>query len=107
MVPAACDGKVSGVTMDQQTRSMPHPAPQAASMAGLRRRALRFSLIYFLAASAWIALTDRLLNLLDLNPALMPVLNTSKGLLFILVTAGVFYVVVCRLGQAIRAEAAT
>ncbi|MBZ0298008.1 MAG: PAS domain-containing sensor histidine kinase [Anaerolineae bacterium] len=58
---------------------------------------LRVSMIYTFAALIWILLSDRLLELLvGPDPAMMGLLQSVKGILFISVTGGIFYIVLRR-----------
>jgi PAS domain S-box-containing protein len=59
----------------------------------LKQPALKLSLLYLLVGLGWIFGTDYLVSLL---PHAYPALEVSKGVLFIVVTAGLFYVALTR-----------
>ena len=58
--------------------------------------ALRTSLIYGIAASLWILLSDRILDALVLDPQQIAVLQTYKGWAFVALTAVLLYSVLRR-----------
>lgn len=53
------------------------------------------ALLYAGFAALWIIASDGLLNLVTTDPALMGRINTIKGLAFVIVTAGLFYLLLC------------
>lgn len=57
---------------------------------------LRISLIYVTAGAAWILLTDWLLHLIALDPAVIARLSTLKGWAFIAVTALILHRIISR-----------
>lgn len=62
-----------------------------------RRRlaiAARVALLYIFFGCLWILLSDRLLEILILDPSLRRTLNTFKGWVFVLVTGGCLYLLV-------------
>ncbi len=63
------------------------------------RQALKAALIYIVAASAWILLSDRLVWLLVSNPDVREELSIFKGWAFVLVTGGLLYLVMRRMFQ--------
>lgn len=61
-----------------------------------RARLLRISLIYAIATTIWIILTDRLTTLLTQDVEQQALLQTAKGLLFITFTASLIYALLRR-----------
>ncbi|GAB1393298.1 hypothetical protein MASR1M60_14610 [Rhodocyclaceae bacterium] len=60
-------------------------------------KALRIALIYAVAAGLWILLSDPLTNWLFPDGETLHVVNTLKGLFFVVVTAGLLYWLVLRI----------
>src|SRR6266487_3018067 len=69
--------------------------------------AWRIPLLYALFASAWILVSDRLLDALNANPLIVGELQTVKGWAFVAITAGLLYVLLRRESRRVqRAKAA-
>ena len=58
--------------------------------------ALRLALVYSAAAATWIVVSDQAAAMLDLPADITEVIDTSKGILFVAVTAVVLYVISSR-----------
>lgn len=69
---------------------MPEATPTSA-VGGARRMALRLALTYVVLAVIWVVGTDRLEVALDLPDSVLQLVNTGKGILFVLVTAVLLY----------------
>ncbi len=77
--------------MAPTTHKLRTPDPPDAAAA--RRAAIRLVLWYAAASAVWILLSDELLGLLRLPPAVTVALSQVKGLLFVVVTSAVLYFV--------------
>ncbi|MRR10897.1 hypothetical protein EG835_00025 [bacterium] len=56
-----------------------------------RRLAIRLAVSYMVAAIVWIVVTDWAETLLDLSGPVLQLVNTGKGILFVLVTGALLY----------------
>lgn len=65
--------------------------------------AVKLVLPYFLLASAWILFSDHLLPLLSPDGSRLALLQSAKGLLFVAVTSGLLYLLVCLHMRRLRA----
>ncbi|HEX2952327.1 MAG TPA: PAS domain S-box protein [Armatimonadota bacterium] len=75
--------------------------------AGHRAIPLKIVLIYLVLGGLWILLSDRLLALFVTDPAAITRLQTIKGWLFVLVTAGLLYGIITYYLAVIRRAVAT
>lgn len=71
-------------------------------MPGLRKPALRVALIFALFSTLWIVFSDRFLALVISDVQQMAALQTGKGVIFVLVTAGLIYFLLRRELSAIQ-----
>ncbi len=66
----------------------------------LKNIAAKIALIYFIAATAWILLTDRLVELLIDNVRIITLFQTFKGMIFVLLTTvGLFFIIKMYVGR--------
>ncbi|WP_337058975.1 phosphodiesterase DibA [Pseudomonas sp. USHLN015] len=65
--------------------------------------AMKLVLPYFLLASAWILFSDHLLQVLSLDGSRLNALQSAKGMLFVVVTSGLLYLLVCLHMRRLRA----
>ena len=65
--------------------------------------AMKLVLPYFLLASAWILVSDHLLQVLSPDGSHLNALQSAKGLLFVVITSGLLYLLVCLHMRRLRA----
>jgi PAS domain S-box-containing protein len=78
----------------------PKLGPEAR--AEIRRSALRLALTWAVFGVVWVALSDRLADVLAPTPHIEDVLQTFKGMAFIVVSAALLYMLARSVGQRVR-----
>ena len=75
---------------------MPAVDPNDQRLPERRLSAARIAAIYLVTGALWILFSDRLLSALSDDPALLTRLGTAKGWFYVLVTAGLLYLLIRR-----------